>query len=343
MSTLTLTPDQLQALKVAHREARRKNAKEAYKLNAIILLGSGWSVPQVAAALLLDDDTVRYYAARYQEGGIKALLATFHKGSSARLSADQLMQLEKELDSRIYQKTAAVCEYVEETFGVTYSLSGITDVLHRLGYTYKKPHPQPAHPDPIAQEDFVAYYLEFMQKKSAKDEVVFVDAVHPLHSALAGYGWIKKGERRELKSNAGRLRLNIHGAMNAESYETVIVASESAVNAEATLALFEQIEATYPEAENVYVILDNARYHYSSFVQEWVKGRRIKLVFLPAYSPQLNLIERLWKIFKKKVLYNRYYDTFEKFKKACLGFFRNQSDYSDDIRSTMGEGLAAFA
>ncbi len=92
--------------------------------------------------------------------------------------------------------------------------------------------------------------------------------------------------------------------MNAETFETTIVASEENVNADSTIALFQSLEKSYPLASSLYLVVYNARYHFSKSVMEYLQDSRIKLVRLPPYSPELNLIERLWKVLKK-----RYYTT----------------------------------
>lgn len=342
MREFELNPEALQELRAAHREARRKKAKDAYKLNAVILLGTGWSVDEVAEALLLDRDTVSDYVSRYRQGGIKSLLALFYVSKKPQLSDDQLRELENELEQEIYLNTQQVCNYVLSAFKVSYSLSGMTKLLHRMNYVFKKPKLCPGKPDKDAQEQFVECYVEFMSKKSEKEAVFFVDAVHAVHNSLVGYGWIKKGSERDLKANSGRDRFNIHGAMNAETFETVTVIGEENVDSSSTIDLFELLEELYPLATKIYVILDNARYHFSTEVQTWVKKSRIKMVFLPAYSPELNLIERLWRVFKTKVLRNTYHENFAQFKKACTDFFINQNDYMDSIQSIMGDGLAAY-
>jgi len=95
------------------------------------------------------------------------------------------------------------------------------------------------------------------------------------------------------------------------------------------------VEQKYFMASMIYIILDNARYHYSKEVKAFSKGNKIKLVFLPTYSPNLNLIERLWKFFKKKVLYNSYYEDIDSFRKACVKFFNNIEQHSDEIARFM--------
>jgi len=344
MKGFTLTTEELQELRAAHREAiKRKDTRAAYKINAVILLGTNWSTEEVAEALLLDDETLRNYVKRYQENGFKRLIETFHLGGFSKLSVEQISQLCTELDKNIYTSTKTICTYVETQFGHTYTVSGMTDLLHRLDYVYKKPTLVPAQPHVEAQERFLKQFNDFMENKAENEAVVFVDAIHPLHNTIASYGWIRKGQQKALASNTGRDRLNIHGAMNAETFETTIIASEESVNSESTILLFEQLEYLYPLATFIYVILDNAKYHFSKAVQAWLKGSRIKLVLLPTYSPELNLIERLWKVFKKRVMYNKYYKTFEEFKVACFNFFKNQQHYVNEIESIMGNGLAELA
>lgn len=340
MKGFHLTPENIQELRAAHRSCKFK--KDAYKINAVILLGEGWTVEEVSDALLLNEDTLMTYVKKYKQSGIQSLLKTFHQGSQKKLSDKQIETLRIELDTTIHLTTASICTFVKNTFGITYSVGGMTDLLKNLGYVYKKPTCVPADPDIHAQELFLKYYNDFMENKPANEAVFFVDAVHPVHNSMAAYGWIKKGATQELKSNSGRGRLNIHGAMNAKTLETTVITSEDNVNTESTIQLFEYLLALYPFASVIHIVLDNAKYHYSQAVQDYVKNSRINLVFQPSYSPELNLIERLWRLFKKNVLYNQYYATFDEFKKSCLSFFKNQADHYDEIESIMGDGLATL-
>lgn len=85
----------------------------------------------------------------------------------------------------------------------------------------------------------------------------------------------------------------------------------------------------------IYIICDNARHYRSNLVKECLKTSKIKLLFLPTYSPNLNLIERLWTFMKKKILYNKYYETFDSFKEAKLGFFENIEQYKEELDSLL--------
>ncbi len=208
------------------------------------------------------------------------------------------------------------------------------DFLHRIGYEYKKPKLVPGNPDIDAQEAFAKYYEDFMLNKSPDSEVLFMDAVHPEHNTMAAYGWIKRGEKRELKTNSGRQRLNLHGVINAETHDVSLIESDT-IDKDSTIQLLEIVEQKYFMASVIYIILDNAKYHYSKEVREFLQGKKIKLIFLPTYSPNLNLIERLWKFFKKKVLYNQYYEDIKAFRKACIHFFSNIEQHSGEIEKFM--------
>jgi len=146
---------------------------------------------------------------------------------------------------------------------------------------------------------------------------------------------------KELKSNCGRKRVNINGAVDIDTLETVTDFTKS-VNSQSTIRLLKKLEAKHPDAKKIHLIVDNATYYKSKLVKEWLKTSRIKLHFLPGYSPNLNLIERLWKFFKKKILYNEYYETYEEFLAACKNFFRCRTKYRDELRSLLTENFHQY-
>jgi transposase len=143
---------------------------------------------------------------------------------------------------------------------------------------------------------------------------------------IYGYGWIKRGTDKSLKSNTGRARLNINGAIDIDHLGIVVDFAES-VNAQSSLTVLRTLELKHPEAEKIYVYCDNARYYRCSLVQEFVKQSKIKLLFLPPYSPNLNLIERLWKYFRKQLLYNKYYEHFADFVAALIAKAPSEMGY----------------
>jgi transposase len=333
MKKFVLDEQTMMELWVAHRSAKKK--RDADRIKAIYLLADGYTAEEVAHVLMLDEDTLRAYKNAYQSGGISKLIKMNYKGSKAKLTAEQIAKLEEALSSKIYLTTQSIIAYVESEFGIVYSQSGMRDLLHRLGYVYKKPSVVPGDPDREAQEIFAEQYEAFMQEKPDDVEVLFADAVHPEHNGIAAYGWMKRGEARELKTNSGRQRLNLHGAMNAESYQVTVIESDT-VNRDSTINLTQAVEQAYPDAREILMIVDNAPYHFAPEVKAYLATSRVRFVPLPSYSPNLNLIERLWKFFKKKVLYNQYYKNLKDFRKACIHFFRNIDNVKNEMISFVG-------
>jgi transposase len=337
MNDYRLSDEELAELRAAHRRVRE--IREAYRINAVILLGQGRGVKDVADALLLDPDTVRSYFKRYKKGGLDDLLRMSYVGSEALLNSTQLRALDAHLQSAIYHTAAEVARYVEQTWGVRYTPSGMTARLHRLGYVYKKPTLLPGkHPSVETQEAFVSKYQTLKDNKAKEDVIVFMDAVHPQHNPVLGCGWIKRGKRQAIQSNTGRQRLNINGAMNLETLQ-LTYRMDDTIDAVSTIALLKQVERAYPSAARITVICDNARYYKAKIVADYLKTSRIQLEPLPAYSPNLNLIERFWKFFKKQVLYNRYYERFAEFRTACKAFFAELDTYAPQLRALLAENF----
>jgi transposase len=123
-----------------------------------------------------------------------------------------------------------------------------------------------------------------------------------------------------VKTSAGRKRFNVLGALNAITHELVMITNDSYINAQSVCELLQRI-ARLNLGVPVTLVLDNARYQKCKIVTALALQLNIELLYLPAYSPNLNLIERLWKFVKKKVLYSKYYDNFSDFRSAitdCL-------------------------
>ncbi len=126
-------------------------------------------------------------------------MQTNDSGKQVNLDEKQLAQWHNERDENIHLTTGSVIQYAEQAFGVAYSCRGMRDLLHREGYVFKKPVLAPGNPDREEQEQFVRYYEDFMMNKEPDVEMLFVDAVHPEHNAMAAYDWIKKGQNERSK------------------------------------------------------------------------------------------------------------------------------------------------
>jgi transposase len=336
MKDYTLSKEKIAELEKIHRSLRDK--RQADRVKAVIALSKGWSAAQVAEILLFDEKTSRHYFERYQKGGLVALLDDNYSGAEPKLDEHQMSEIEDYLEEHILPDAKSVIAHIDKQYEVRYSVSGVTDLLHRLGFSYKKPTHVPGKQNPVQQRAFLEEYEYIKASKGQNDPIYFADATHPQHNSIPSCGWIKKGQEKELKANCGRQRLNINGAINIETLEPTTGFYDT-INADSTIDLFSKIETKHPNAKTIYIIVDNARYYRSHLLKEYTEGTKVKLIFLPPYSPNLNLIERYWKFFKKKVLNNCYYETFSEFKLACQCFFRKRKKYLPELQTLLAENF----
>ena len=329
-----LTKKQIEELRFCHQVEDKLRYGD--RIKAVLLLDAGWTQKKISEALLLDEGTIRNYKKLYDEGGADRLCCDNLYGSSCNLTEEEQQTLKQHLSENLYSTTAEIVDHIKASFDVIYSLSGATNLLHRLGFSYKKTKIVPGKADADKQREFLEKLEELKSTADKALKFYYLDGVHPQHNSQAGYGWILKGEEKEIKSNTGRKRININGALDSETNQ-VIYREDETLNAESTIKLLEEIEAQNPDIEVIYCIVDNARYYKNKTVKEFLETSKIELLFLPSYSPNLNLIERLWKFFRKIVLYNKYYESFDEFKKTSMEFFQDVNDnrFNKELRSLL--------
>ena len=166
--------------------------------------------------------------------------------------------------------------------------------------------------------------------------VLFADAVHFLHNVHPGLLWSRKGQRPALTANSGRSRYSVLGSYSPVTGEYVGIATPGTVHALTVIDWIDALEAAFPDAQTITVYVDNARYFHARLVKAHLAGKRVRLVYLPPYSPNLNLIERLWK-FCKKVVLRYFYPTFPQFQEAIDAFFANLEQYRAELTTLLTE------
>ena len=134
--------------------------------------------------MLLDDSTLRNYYAEYVEGGIERLLEDHYSGGSSRLTCRQLEKLDKHLQEHTYQSSKEVVAYIEKTYGIQYTSEGAKNILHRLGYVYKKAKHIPGKADGKLQQEWIEKYERIKAGKKPQDAIYFMDGCHPLHNSI---------------------------------------------------------------------------------------------------------------------------------------------------------------
>ncbi len=174
----------------------------------------------------------------------------------------------------------------------------------------------------------------------ASELFFFVDAAHFVHGAFLGLIWCFV--RIFILSPSGRERFNVLAALNAVTKEIITVTNETYINAESVCKLMvkiAQLEITMP----ITLILDNARYQKCALVKNCAAALNIELLYLPSYSPHLNLIERFWKFVRKECLYSKYYADFSEFKNTIDNCIQNaHSNHTAELETLLSWNFQSF-
>ena len=313
-----------------------RHRRFAERIKVILLLDEGKTYKNISKFLFLDEGSIRNYRKRYVDGGIERLVNDNYHSKKCFLNPIQIEELKVELKNKIYQSTSQIITYLKKKYKVQYSVGGVTDLLHRIGFSYKKATPVPGKANKEAQRKFINQYNGI----KSHGLVFFMDSVHPEFAPTISYGWIKKGERFEVKTNSGwKKRVNICGAIEIDTHE-VITRSFSTINKNSICDLLKLIRKKHPDLEKkIYIVLDQASYHRAKKVKKLARKLKIRLKYLPPYSPNLNPIERLWKFMKKKVTYNKYFEKFDDFKKSLIDFFRGIRKYKDELETLITDNF----
>jgi len=219
---------------------------------------------------------------------------------------------------------------IEDMTGISRCPTQIRAFMKRHGLKYRKTGHIPAKADTEKQREWVDTTLEpaIEEARNGECHLLFMDAAHFILQPFICALW--SVVRLFIKASAGRNRINVLGVVNAISKEVITFSNTTYITADTIVAFLKQLSDHYGKAP-LKIVLDNARYQHCELVKNAADKLNITLLFLPPYSPNLNVIERLWKFTKKKVLYAKYYESPAKFHQAITGFFQtiNQEHHAD--------------
>jgi len=334
-----LTAQQREDLVRLEKQIPHKGVSTRIKI--ILALNDGYSAKDVARILLLDEDTITKWKRLYEQSQyLSDWLGDKNNGYRGRLTLEQEQMVEKYVEDEIITDCNQVVLYIQNTFGINYTIDGVSKLLHRLGFAYKQIIGIPGNLNEEKQKAFVKAYEELVKNKQEDEVILFGDGVHPTHNLHKTKAWIKRGEEKQVRTNTGRARLNINGAFNLETM-TVTTHFSKTINAQTTMELFDKIQIVYKDKTTIYLIIDNATYYKNKDVKAYLEKQdcRIKLLFLPSYSPNLNFIERVWKYMKKYIIGVKYREKFKEFDEDIHYFFDHIDQHEERLRKFIGTEL----
>ena len=293
------------------------------------------SVPHraIAQALNLSDDTVTNYLKLYRESGLPGLME--NRSYRPTSSVEPWLEAFREsFGEKLVATASEGAARMEEICGIRLSDAQARRIMVRLGLKFRKTAAVPGGGDQQLQFDFLNDELlpRLEEARQGQRRVFFVDAAHFVLGAFLGMIW--SFTRIFVPSGSGRQRYSVLGAVETRDHDFVSLRTTGSINEGVVCDLLEKICATYP-GEEITLVMDNARYQRSRLVVEMAEALGLELLYLPAYSPNLNLIERVWRLVKKNCLRNEYFENFTLFTRALDGFLDSLNGKNRKLLKTL--------
>lgn len=311
------------------------------RMEVLHLLHLGYSRRQTADLVGCHHNSVTKYVKLYNTGGLEAIR---HLGYAyARHELHQVYgQVEEALEAANCPTVNDARALLASTFHYHRSQEAVRKLLHKLKFKYRKTG---TFPGKIG--DFDAWqakqeaYIEKLEGliQQAKDEqidLVFGDGVHFVYGKFSRSSWSKEPVYQP--SGHGRHRINVYGVYDIVTHEVCTMYNDCYINADFMVEYLEWLreECYQDRGRPLHFVLDNARYQHCDYVKQRAKKLNILLEFLPGYSPNLNLIERLWKELKKS-LGKQYHASKASFEKAVVQLLNhlNEDEYQEKIQTLL--------
>jgi len=303
------TVEQLHYERRYHPHPRVRQRMEVVYLKAL-----GYQHQEIGYIVGICQKTLRNYLRMYQAGGIEALKTLNFYRPKSELDKHR-EQLKAEFEARPAKSINEAVQRIKKLTGIRRSPTQVAKFLKNLGLKRLKVGHIPSKADPEKQKVFLEEELEprLEEARQGKRHVSFVDAAHFVMRPFLGFLWCFV--RQFIQAPSGRKRFNVLGALHATTLQVVTFTNDSYINSLSVAKLMCKIAVEFAGLP-ITLVMDNARYQRCRFVMDLATALGIELLFLPSYSPNLNLIERLWKFIKKQCLYSEYYETFIDFKHA---------------------------
>lgn len=343
MIPIDFTPDEIDALE--HERYHYPDPKVQKKLEVVYLKSQGLASAEICRLCRVCQTTLTTYLHQYREGGLDRLKASHYAGRPHEL-VPHTQTLKEHFAQHPPHTSAEAQAEIKRLTGIQRSPTQVRAFMHRLGMRYRKTGYVPgkaATPEKQAeQETYRIEQLDPALEEARRGErvVLFMDAAHFVQGAVLGMLWCFV--RVFIASASGRKRFNVLGALNAVTKEVLTVTNETYINAESVCLLLAQIAACYV-GRPITIFLDNARYQHCRLVEDAAAALGITLAFLPSYSPNLNLIERYWRLVRKNCLYSKYYANFPDFKNAIAQFITTaHTEHRSDLETLLTWNFQSF-
>jgi transposase len=326
------------------KQRRETHDKRIYtRLSAVLWVADGRTREEVAVLLGISVRQLGEWLRIFRNQGVATLCVLHYKGDPGKLTPSQVEELKETISKGHFRSSQQIQQWLKDHFGVEYSSSGVKDLLRRIGSTYHKVSAFLWKGNPDKQRNFVKKVRRHQREAKREDAPItrryYIDACHPIWGMdLVFCCWLLIGQRFLVGVGSGRKRLNILGAYCPDDREYLdIRLTRDNINGEQFVNLLRLLFERHPETEKFILYVDGAKYYNKPVVLEWLaRHPQFHLVPIPPYSPNCNLIERLWKFLRKEA-FNRWHKTFENMQSAVSEVLDHLPKYRAELETLMTE------
>ena len=324
MRQITFPEADVQA--IAHDRYHHPDPRVQRHLEILWLKHHGLTHEDIALLADSSRSTVQRTLTAYRQGGLERIRQLPSREASGELD-DHRVSLQELFSQQPPRSVKEAQHLIERHTGIRRGETQVRRFLHRLGLKPLKTIAIPIPPKASlaehvkTQAEFLENKLEprLEQARQGKRQLYFVDASHFVFATFLGVIWC--WVRQAIRAASGRKRYNVLAALDCVSHKLIQVSNHSYINAESVCLLLRAVAAAALPGVPITLVLDNARYQKCAVVTELAKQLGIELLYLPSYSPNLNLIERVWRFVKAECLRSKYYGNYAEFTAAiqqCL-------------------------
>jgi transposase len=341
MKAIELSAEQRKEIERRRKESLDRRVYQ--RLTAVLAVAAGKTREEVAELLGVSLSQLGEWLRVFRNDGLDSLCEIHNKGDPGKLTQPQVEQLKAKVSTGCFRNSDHIRHWLQSTFSVSYSSSGVKDLLKRIGVSYHKVTGFLWKANPDKQRAFVErvarHQREAKRPGAPQTRRYYVDACHPVWGLdLVFCCWLLVGQRFLVGMGSGRKRLNILGGYCPDDHEYLDYRlTRDNINGAQFVNFLRLLRSMHPETERFILYVDGARYYDSPVVKGWLKRHpEFHLSPIPAYSPNVNLIERMWKFMRQKAL-SRWHKTFADMQAAVSEVLDHLENYRGELQTLMTE------
>ncbi|MEW6737308.1 MAG: IS630 family transposase [Acidobacteriota bacterium] len=318
---LTITKKEREGLNKKLKTAQQAgNIAQVKRILAILSIADGVVRKEIALILKVSAESIRLWTEKYLLAGISGLAAGKSPGRPAKLTKLQKKELAQIIDKRPQKagfsgmcwRCPMIQNLIYEKYGVYYSIQYLSQLLRSMGFTYTKTRFKSDHLDKQEREKWLLQTWPEIMSLSAEKQayILFGDEASFPQWGTLSYTWTRRGKQWSVKTSGKRKSYKVFGLIDYFTGRFFYKCTQAQLNSTSYTEFLQEVMTK--TRKHIILIQDRARYHTSKATREFFTNHkeRITVFDLPAYSPDYNPIEKLWKNIKKDHTHLCYFPTF---------------------------------